>query len=92
MTRLAPSAGNAQPWRILKTNEGYDFYALPKKFYDNMKDKRVDFTYNDMGGIAKLHFELVAKKYGLKGKWVRKNVVGNELDGKIYVYSWSTAS
>lgn len=85
MLRLAPSAGNAQPWRVVKVANGYDFYVDPKKFYDNMKDKRVDLSYNDMG-IAKLHFELTANKYGLKGKWVTKDIRTDEKPW--YAYSW----
>lgn len=85
MVRLGPSAGNAQPWRVVKTKEGYDFYVEGKKFYDNMKNKRVDFSYNDLG-IAKLHFELVTNKYELKGHWFIKPI--SPIEEKRYVFSW----
>jgi len=68
MVRLAPSAGNAQPWRVIETEEGYGFFAKGNKFYDKLKDKRVDLTSNDMG-IAKLHFDLIVQKFELKGEF-----------------------
>lgn len=85
MVRLSPSAGNGQPWRVVKTEDGYDFYAVGKMVYDNMPNKRVDFTHNDLG-IAKLHFELAAEKYGLTGRFAKKSNV--TIAGKKYVYSW----
>lgn len=87
MVRLAPSAGNAQPWRIVQTESGYDFYVVPKKYYENLKNKRIDFSYNDMG-IAKMHFELGANKYNLKGKWITKD--NSPISGKRYAFSWVT--
>lgn len=85
MLRRSPSAGNAQPWRVVQTSDGFDFYAKPKKLYENLKDKRIDFTYNDMG-IAKCHFQLTAQKYGLKGQWYKK--VDIEESEYKYVYSY----
>lgn len=85
MLRRSPSAGNAQPWRVVQTEGGFDFYSKAKKIYDNLKDKRIDFTYNDMG-IAKCHFELTALKYNLKGSWYKKeDVLESEFK---YVYSY----
>lgn len=85
MLRLAPSAGNSQPWRVVQTEEGFDFYGQGKKFYDNMKDKKIDFTYNDMG-IAKLHFELTAHKYDLKGEWyIKEHHILKDLE---YMFSY----
>jgi len=85
MVRLAPSAGNVQPWRIVQTGDGYDFYLKPAKFYDKMKDKRVDFSYNDMG-IAKLHFEIATEASGLEGQWIhKKDEISKALE---YLFSW----
>lgn len=85
MVRLAPSAGNAQPWRIIKKDGRLDFYGVGKKLYDTMKDKRIDFTHNDMG-IAKLHFQLIADQYGIEGEWQRLNQC--ELEEAIYMFSF----
>jgi nitroreductase len=85
MVRKGPSAGNAQPWRIVEKDYGYDFYVEPKKFYDDLKDKRIDLSYNDIG-IAKCHFELIMNKYDIAGKW-RKEEVSD--DGpRQYAFSW----
>lgn len=73
MVRLAPSAGNGQPWRVVRSGNHYDFYAKGVKFYDNMKNKKVDFTHNDMG-IAKLHFELLLDEEGVKYEWTQRKV------------------
>ncbi len=88
MVRLAPSAGNSQPWRVVQSQDGYDFYVELKAFYDRLKDKRIDFAYNDMG-IAKMHFEETAKKYHLQGSWVVKD--RDLIRTKKYVFSWKVA-
>lgn len=85
LTRLSPSAGNAQPWRIIRRENRLDFYAVGKKLYDNLKDKRIDFTHNDMG-IAKLHFELGAERHNIEGRW--QVLEGNEIPEAKYMFSW----
>lgn len=86
LVRLAPSAGNVQPWRVVEHEIGYDFYARGAKMYENMKDKRISLTHNDMG-IAKLHFELGARRHGMTGSWVIKDQLGKEEKGD-YCYTW----
>lgn len=83
MVRIAPSASNKQPWRIIKDNEGYSFYlsrtkAYPKGLFDMQK--------NDIG-IAMCHFELTANELGLSGKWDHKKDQSgiSELE---YVSTW----
>lgn len=85
MVRIAPSAGNAQPWRVVQVDGGYDFYLKSSRYYDNMKDKRIDFAYNDLG-IAKMHFEAAVKCLGLKGQWQREAI--QPIDGACHVFSW----
>jgi hypothetical protein len=72
MTRLAPSAGNVQPWRIVKNKNGsnYHFYLERKKGYDKLMANRhrADLQRIDIG-IAMCHFELTAKEMNLAGKW-----------------------
>jgi len=65
MVRLAPSASNKQPWRIIKTSYGYDFFLCRTSGYGALG---FDMQKNDLG-IAKCHFELAAGELGLKGRW-----------------------
>ncbi len=68
MLRLSPSAGNSQPWRIIKVEGAYKFYIKPKKFYESRKDMRISFAYNDLG-ISLFHFEETMKAKGLNGSF-----------------------
>jgi len=80
--RLAPSAANKQPWRIVKSDMTFDFYIEPKA-YMSEKNQKINVTYNDMG-IARCHFKLMANTYGYKTEWFSKD---NTLDAKTYVGS-----
>jgi len=68
MTRLSPSAGNTQPWRIIKEKNA-DIYHFYKKI--------VNVNYNQRGlhdvdmGICLSHFELSATCLGLEGSWMK---------------------
>ncbi len=73
LVRLAPSASNKQPWRIVKESQNWHFFLqrtakYPPPVFDfilNLADlQRVDI------GIAMAHFELSASENGLKGKWI----------------------
>ncbi len=55
--RMAPSAVNAQPWRIKVDMDGNAFFSSAS---DNA------YTMLDMG-IALEHFKIAAEKYGIKG-------------------------
>lgn len=66
MTRLAPSASNRQPWRIVASNGNFHFYIAHTPFYDRMYP--YDIQKIDMG-IAMFHFEGTAREASLKGKW-----------------------
>ena len=59
--RLAPSAVNKQPWRVLLDGNRVHFFEKHNKGYDT-GDR--DIQKIDMG-IALCHFELVAKECGL---------------------------
>ena len=69
MVRLAPSAVNKQPWRILAENEMIHFYLKRSKGFG--KEGKLDMQMIDMG-IALCHFELAAKECGLKIEFVQK--------------------
>ena len=73
LVRLAPSASNKQPWRILKIGRDWHFYLqrtakYPPPVFDfllNLADlQRVDL------GIAMAHFELSSRENALAGKWI----------------------
>jgi len=71
MVRLAPSASNKQPWRIVNDGNSFHFYLQRTMKYDpkgkgwfQMADmQRIDI------GIAMCHFELTARELGLQGAW-----------------------
>jgi nitroreductase len=72
MVRIAPSASNKQPWRVVKDRQRWHFYIQrttgyrrdPLKILLDLCDlQRVDM------GIALCHFELTAREMGLAGHW-----------------------
>lgn len=75
MVRLAPSASNKQPWRIVKEYNKFHFYHRPNKF-----------SLFDIG-IALCHFELTCKELKLKGSFNIDNpaIIGKDLE---YVMTW----
>lgn len=73
--RLAPSAVNKQPWKIIKENNNLHIY----------NDSKIDMNKIDIG-IALSHLELTAKEKGLDGKF---EVLNNKEDDKFhYVISF----
>lgn len=80
--RLAPSAANKQPWRIVKSDLTFDFYIEPKA-YMSEKNQKINVSYNDMG-IARCHFKLMADHYGYTTEWFKKE---STPDTKTYVGS-----
>ncbi|MDH4212034.1 MAG: nitroreductase family protein [candidate division WOR-3 bacterium] len=87
MLRLAPSAGNTQPWRIVKENDQniYHFFKrVVNPSYEKHKLHDIDI------GIAMCHFELGAAKNGLDGKWERTDPHLTELPSKThYMITWT---
>jgi hypothetical protein len=73
MVRLAPSASNKQPWRIVKDPAAplFHFFLARTKGYDRGEGrgpKSTDLQRVDLG-IAMCHFELAAAEKGLLGAW-----------------------
>ena len=66
MVRLAPSASNKQPWRIVRTDGHFNFYLAHDALYARIYS--YDIQKIDMG-IAMFHLESTAKESGLKGRW-----------------------
>jgi len=93
MVRLAPSASNKQPWRILKDKNinTYHFFLTRNKGYTRTLKflKLADLQRLDIG-IAMCHFELAAEESGLKGTW-EKTSSSAKINKKEFEYiaSWT---
>ena len=81
MVRLAPSAKNAQPWRIVKDEDKFHFYEKRDIGIGAHDIQRLDV------GIALCHFELAAKEKGISGHIVREEPQINKGE-LIYVFTW----
>jgi nitroreductase len=71
--RLAPSASNRQPWRVLRSGDNWHFYLMrtpnyPSPFFDFLVGL-ADLQKIDLG-IAMCHFDLSTRDLGLKGNWL----------------------
>lgn len=92
MVRLAPSASNRQPWRIVRDGAAWHFYLRRTRGYRRGLIGRLlgmnDLQRVDMG-IAMCHFALTAAETGLEGSWSRKDP-GVPLPDQLteYVVSW----
>jgi hypothetical protein len=64
MVRLAPSAVNRQPWRVVTDGQRVHFYECRSRGI--AKGETLDIQQVDLG-IALCHFELAAKEAGLRG-------------------------
>jgi nitroreductase len=65
--RIAPSASNKQPWRIIQKGQEFHFYMDEDKPYNSVfKDIKIQNL--DMG-IAMAHFELAMNELGRSGSW-----------------------
>jgi nitroreductase len=94
--RMAPSATNKQPWRIVRRGDDWHFYLFRTKGYGKgspwFKLLRIaDLQRVDMG-IAMCHFELVARQNGLDGTWsVADPGLALPGPGIEYTATWSDA-
>lgn len=86
--RLAPSASNKQPWRVIMgTDDGtFHFYLKRTPGYEKIaRDIRLQNI--DMG-IAMCHFDLSAAELGCPGDWTVDDP-GLDAAGLEYVASWT---
>ncbi len=67
MVRLAPSATNRQPWRVVLKDGSHHFFLARTTGYSRIFSG-VDLQRVDMG-IAMFHFEAAARQLNLPGKW-----------------------
>ncbi len=84
--RIAPSAANKQPWRVLYDTKRNVFHFFLAR----------TFSYKLMGmgalqdidlGIAMSHFELTAHEQGISGKW-QISVNAPKTSSLDYIVSW----
>ena len=85
MVRLAPSASNKQPWRIIKMKDDFHFFLKRNSGYGMFG--LVDLQRIDMG-IAISHFDLTCKELGLNGKWEICNPLIDQVADVEYIASW----
>ncbi len=87
MVRLAPSASNKQPWRILKQGNQWHFYINHAKGYSSALG--FDMQKIDIG-IAMCHFEMTLKELGISGVWRKNNPKASVPDNNIeYVMTFT---
>ncbi|MBI2837541.1 MAG: nitroreductase [Acidobacteria bacterium] len=72
--RLAPSASNKQPWRVVQRGKDWHFFLQRTPGYGQgtltfMLLRLADLQRVDMG-IAMCHFELARQEAGGRGRWV----------------------
>ena len=91
--RMAPSATDKQPWRIVRDGLHWHFFMRRTKGYGKGSAlftvlRIADLQRVDLG-IAMSHFELVARELGRDGTWVVRDP-GIALPGKEteYVATW----
>jgi nitroreductase len=87
MVRIAPSASNKQPWRIVfqKDKNTFHFFIQRSKSYPTAYKnlQKIDL------GIAMCHFELTCNEVGVKGSWVENQpVILNLPDLCQHINSW----
>jgi nitroreductase len=93
MLRLAPSASNKQPWRVVRDGQHWHFFCQRTPGYGkgsliftllHLADlQRMDI------GIAMCHFEMTARQAGLKGVWLSADPKLPAIDeNSVYIASW----
>jgi len=84
LVRIAPSASNKQPWRIVKNGELFHFFKV--QGYGDVFG--YDIQSVDMG-IAACHFELALKEKQIVGEFYKEQDIKIELPEKTtYSFSW----
>jgi nitroreductase len=68
MLRLAPSASNRQPWRLLQERPGGPCHLFLRRTPGYRRVTPLDLQRVDMG-IAMAHFDLGAAEAGIPGSW-----------------------
>ena len=92
MIRLAPSAMNIQPWRVVKEDEKNIFHFFLERSASYTRVIKL-LRYEDLQridmGIAMCHFEFTAIESGLKGMWINASPVALKAPvGWEYSITW----
>jgi hypothetical protein len=86
MVRIAPSASNKQPWRIVKEDNKFHFYLQHARGYSDSLGfdmQRIDI------GIAMCHLELTLREAGIEGRWEKSEPNVTPLsDSTEYIVTW----
>lgn len=91
MVRLAPSASNRQPWRILRRQGAFHLFLQRTPGYRRLTG--LDLQRLDMG-IAMAHFALILEELQIPGRWLRaepaqwESAATAASPGLRYVASW----
>ena len=94
--RMAPSASNKQPWRIVRRAGDWHFFLERTKGYGKGSPlfavlRLADLQRVDLG-IAMCHFELAARELGPAGEWVLDEPeLGTLGRGLEYTATWRGA-
>jgi nitroreductase len=93
MLRLAPSANNFQPWRVMKEPNAhiYHFYIKRTPALKQLQrfTAKSDLQLVDIG-IAMCHFALAANEKGISGIWTIKDPrLGGMADKLDYIVTWT---
>ncbi len=67
LLRVAPSAVNRQPWRVIKEGKSYHLFGDKSSYKEGLTTYYIDM------GIAKAHIELGGEYLNLGGKWVEED-------------------
>lgn len=86
--RLAPSAVNKQPWRVVKQGEAFHFYKKSSLPFDGA---RGDVQQLDIG-IALAHFMLVLAEQGVKGSVTQADPGLLHTGDEAYQLTWTRIS
>ena len=92
MLRLAPSASNKQPWRVVKDGSRWHFYLQRTSGYQERSllqfYKVADLQRIDMG-IAMCHFHLTVRQTGCPGHWEQDDPQRVNQDQQLeYTATW----
>lgn len=87
LVRLAPSASNKQPWRIVKSGDSFHFFEAKTPGYSNLMPydlQRIDL------GIAACHFHLSMLEEGFTGRFsVIEQTLATSIPSLEYVFTWN---
>jgi nitroreductase len=93
MLRLAPSAHNYQPWRVVQDGSCFHFYLQRTQGFGPGTPMFILLGVTDLQrmeiGIAMCHFELTARELGLEGQWeLHEPTFGKPDDTLEYIVTW----